>query len=184
VHSFEPVGRYAEVVRRNVAANALEDKVTVHQMGLGAEQGRATNYMSMEHQIGFVEGANEGVTETFPVQRMDDAVQGPVALIKLDVEGMEAEVLRGAERILTEHRPLIFAEAQSGAAATAIARQLAPFGYRRTSRVFNASPTHEFSTEPVTYWSRVRATRGGLMPVMRAARRLGAGLFRSPKGRR
>jgi FkbM family methyltransferase len=184
VHSFEPIGRYAEVVRRNVAANALEDKVTVHQTGLGAEPGQATNYMSVEHQIGFVADAREGVTETFSVQRMDDAVQGPVVLIKLDVEGMEAEVLRGASRILTEHRPVIFAEAQSGPAARAIARQLALFGYERTSRVFNATPTHEYSTEPVTSWSRMRATRGGLLPVTRAARRLGAKLVRSLRGRR
>ena len=184
VHSFEPVGRYAAVVRRNVLANSLEGKVTVHQTGLGAEPGQATNFMSVEHQIGFVAGVTEGVTETFPVQRMDDVVEGPVALIKIDVEGMEALVLRGATRILSEHRPRVFAEAQSVAAARVIAQQLAPFGYRPTSRVFNASPTYEYSTEPVTRWSRVRATRGGLAPLARAGRRLGASLFRRLKGSR
>jgi FkbM family methyltransferase len=182
VHSFEPVSRYAEVVRRNVAANALGDKVTVHQTGLGAESGQASNYMSVEHQIGFVDDARQGVTETFPVLRMDDVVQGAVALIKLDVEGMEVEVLRGATRILAEHRPIIFAEAQDVAEAKAIAVLLAAFGYRPTSRVFNASPTYEFSTEPVSSWSRLRATGCGILPALRVARRMGGKLSRWARG--
>lgn len=184
VHSFEPVSRYAAVLRRNLVANALTGQVTVHPMGLGAEPGQAANYMSVEHQIGFVAGARDGVTETFPVQRLDDVVDGPVALIKLDVEGMEAAVLRGATRILAQHQPVIFAEAQSAAAARELARQLAPFGYRPTSRVFNASPTHEYSTAPVTFWSRFRATRGGWSTVTRGLRRLVAGAWRRSKSLR
>lgn len=157
VHAFEPVSRYAEVLRRNVAANQLDAKVSVHQAGLAAAPGQASNYMSPEHQVGFVDGPVAGVTERFDVFRMDDVVSGPVALIKLDVEGMEAEVLRGATRILAEHRPVIFAEAHGRAAAQALARQLAPFGYRPTWRIFNASPTYEFSTEPAGFRSAVRA---------------------------
>lgn len=178
VHAFEPVGRYAAVVRRNVIANGIDDRVTVHQTGLAAEAGEASNFMSVEHQIGFVDAARSGVVETFPVRRLDDVVEGPVGVIKLDVEGMEAQVLRGATRILAEHRPVIFAEAQSPAAARAIAQQLAPFGYQPTARVFNASPTHEYSTEPVTAWSRFRASRAGLAPVLRSVRRVGSRLVR------
>jgi FkbM family methyltransferase len=171
VHAIEPVGRYADVVRRNVAANELQAKVTVHQTGVARERGRATNYMSREHQIGFVDGDPVGVTECFDVVPMDDIVRGPVALIKLDVEGMEADVLRGAARILAEHRPVIFAEAQSWAAVGSIARALEPFGYQLTGRIFNASPTYEFSTDPLEGWAAARSAYARLHPLLYWGRR-------------
>jgi FkbM family methyltransferase len=44
-----------------------------------------------------------------PVQRLDDIVMARnVNLIKLDVEGMELAVLRGAENILKKNRPALF----------------------------------------------------------------------------
>jgi FkbM family methyltransferase len=147
VHAFEPVGRYAEVVRRNVAANGLEDKVTVHQVGLSSEAGQATNFMSFPHQVGFMDEA-EGVTESFPVRRLDDVVRGPVAVIKLDVEGMEADVLKGARKILSRHRPTVYAEAWDADHAEVIRSVLAPYGYRPTGKVFNASPTYEYVAPP------------------------------------
>jgi FkbM family methyltransferase len=168
VHAFEPVERYADVVRRNVAANLLDEKITVYQTGLAARRGRSTNYMSSEHQLGFVEGASTGVTEDFPVERLDDVIHGPVAVIKVDVEGMEAAVLLGAARILSQHRPLIFAEAHNYAALKEIARQIALFGYRPTGRVFNSSPTYEFSTQPLQGWQRLRPAYARLLSVLRA----------------
>jgi FkbM family methyltransferase len=171
VHAFEPVERYAMIVRRNALANSVDDKTTVHQKGLAATSGRATNYMSPEHQMGFAEGVATGVTESFDVVRMDDVIQGPVAVIKIDVEGMEVDVLRGAARILSEHKPVIFAEARSLAEAKAIARHLAPFGYRPTWRIFNASPTYEFSADPERgIW--IRFARVRLLFMISHARRV------------
>ena len=54
----------------------------------------------------------------------------PPALIKIDVEGLELEVLRGAAATLREHRPTVVVEAHySGLAGAAIAR-LGVLGYR------------------------------------------------------
>lgn len=144
VHAFEPVSRYADVVQRNVEANHLSDKVVIHNVGLSDTPGEATNYLSREHQIGFVDGEAAGVNETFPVMCLDDAVHGPVAVLKLDVEGMELSVIRGARRILSHHRPAVYAEAHSDEAARSIEAALAPFGYRATGLVFNSSPTYEY----------------------------------------
>jgi len=148
VHAFEPVRRYADVVRRNVEANHLTSKVVVHNIGLSDTAGEATNYLSPEHQIGFVDGDPEGVNETFQVRRLDDVVHGPVAVIKLDVEGMESSVLRGARRILSRHRPAVYAEAHTDEAAQSIEAELAPFGYRATGRIFNSMPTYEYLAPP------------------------------------
>jgi FkbM family methyltransferase len=171
VHAFEPVDRYADVICRNVAVNALQDRVTVRRVGLGANAGRAMNYMAHEHQIGFTTGAAAGVTEEFPVVRLDDVVTGPVAMIKVDVEGMEAAVLQGATRILTEHRPVIFAEAHDPAAVKAIARRIECFGYRPTGRVFNSSPTYEFVARSLQGRERLWPLYGTALRALRWTRR-------------
>lgn len=52
-HAFEPLSRFADAVRRNVTLNELDDKVTLHQVGLSDRPGRATNTLSPEDQSGF-----------------------------------------------------------------------------------------------------------------------------------
>jgi FkbM family methyltransferase len=169
VHAFEPVGRFADVVRRNVAANGVGGKVTVHQVGLSDRAGHATNELSREHQVGFMSEA-AAATEDFPITRIDDVLRGqPVAVIKLDVEGMEAAVLRGARRVLSRCRPVVYAEAHDDRAVEEIHQILRPYGYQPTGKVFNASPTYEFAAPP----------RVG--PVRRAWRLLPAGVRRPAK---
>ncbi|HYH39848.1 MAG TPA: FkbM family methyltransferase [Azospirillum sp.] len=51
-------------------------------------------------------------TGDIPVLPLDDLIDGPVDFLKIDVEGMEMEVLAGARRILSEQRPLIFIEVE------------------------------------------------------------------------
>jgi len=154
VHAVEPVSRYADVIRRNVAANGLADKVVVHQIGVSDRAGHAVNYLSPEHQIGFA-GEGSGVVESFQVRRLDELVRRErVVVIKADVEGMESLALAGATRILARHRPVVFAEAHSEEAARAVADVLAPHGYSATGRVFNATPTYEYTAPPAPRWRR------------------------------
>jgi FkbM family methyltransferase len=155
VHAFEPVQRYADVIERGLTANDLESKVTVHRVGLSDHPGMARNYLSPEHENAF-SATGEGVTEDFRVETLDDVVRGPVAVIKLDVEGMEAAALRGATRILSRYRPAVFAEAHADAAYAEIKHVLAAFGYRPTGNVFNSSPTYEFLAPPRRGRERLR----------------------------
>jgi FkbM family methyltransferase len=169
VYAFEPVGRFAEVVRRNIAANNLERKVILHRMGLSDQPGRASNVLSPEHQMGFM-AEPATVTEDFPVGRLDDLrFRRRVAVIKLDVEGMEAAVLRGARRILARDRPVIYTEVHNGARAVEIANLLAPYGYARTGRRFNSMPTLEFMAPPRRAVDRLRPLWRRLPPTVRRA---------------
>jgi FkbM family methyltransferase len=146
VHAVEPVSRFADQLARVINANHLTQKVTVHRVGVADRPGTASNMLSPEHQVGFHDaGAATATVENFAVTTLDDLVDGPVAVIKLDIEGMEAKALQGAGRILAKHQPLVYAEALSDAAFEEIRAVLADHGYAATGRVFNASPTHEFA---------------------------------------
>lgn len=68
-----------------------------------------------------------------------------MAVIKIDVEGMEDRVLAGARRIMLDDQPLVYVEAHNTARLRDIRRVLDPIGYHLTGRVFNATPTYEFS---------------------------------------
>ena len=157
VHAFEPLSRFADVVRRNVTLNELDGKVTLHQVGLSDRPGRATNTLSPEHQWGFHDKPN-WVEETFDVAKLDRVLRSrqPVVVMKLDVEGMELSVLRGASRLLSRWRPVVFAEAQTVEEKDEIAAVLRPYGYTETGRVFNSTPTFEFVAPPRVGKERLR----------------------------
>ena len=82
---------------------------------------------------------------------------------------MEAAVLRGASRILSRHRPVVYAEAHDAAAVAEITQALAPHGYRHTGRVFNASPTYEFVAPARRRGDRLRPLWRRLPPGLRRA---------------
>jgi hypothetical protein len=78
-----------------------------------------------------------GVEMTFasgrPVRQvvLDDYFdRGPFALLKIDVEGMELEVLRGAQRIIEQHRPILYVEDDRVDKTAALESALRDLGYR------------------------------------------------------
>lgn len=179
VHAIEPVARFADQVDRVVEANGLGDLVTVHRVGVSDRPGTATNHLCAEHQTGFDPvGAAMPRDETFPVTTLDDLIDQPVAVIKIDVEGMEDRVLRGATRILSEDRPSVYVEASSRDKLRGIMEVLKPFGYRPTGRVFNSTPTYELA--PTTTVHRMTGPlRLAAHHTSRAARqRVGAAIKR------
>lgn len=45
--------------------------------------------------------------QSVPVIRLDDVMQEPVSLIKMDIEGFEFRALKGAERLIRKNQPLL-----------------------------------------------------------------------------
>lgn len=64
-----------------------------------------------------------------------------VSLIKIDVEGQEVPVLRGAAKTIARCLPVILAEAHTEEKAAEIDYELAPYGYIRGKR-YCATPTY------------------------------------------
>lgn len=116
VHAFEPQRIVFQHLCANLALNGLAN-VEAHWAALGAaaEMARIPALdPAATANFGGVRLATEGAGEPVPMTTLDDLALTACALIKLDVEGMEIEVLKGAERTVARHRPAIYFEAKSG----------------------------------------------------------------------
>jgi hypothetical protein len=90
-----------------------------------------------------------------PVARLDDVLPTdlPIALIKIDVEGAELDVLRGARQTITRYRPALIIEHDTGPAAVygATPAMLHEFldeaGYDVTNAVRIANRQHPYTRE-------------------------------------
>jgi FkbM family methyltransferase len=114
VYAFDPVPRHAELARHNVESNGLS-QVKVFQKALAAANGTvkfavaAIPAQSTLTADGFArEGATVIEVETVTVDGLirDQGMRSP-AVVKIDVEGAEMDVLRGMAKTLAEHRPII-----------------------------------------------------------------------------
>lgn len=111
VIAFEPVWETFQILQRNILLNHLEHVVELHQCGLGDDEGYANIY-----------GYNYSNTGGTPLNIVKEAgaiaihsldsfkIQGKIALIKIDVEGMEIKVLQGATDTIKRHKPYILIE--------------------------------------------------------------------------
>jgi FkbM family methyltransferase len=115
VIAFEPASRAFRVLQKNVALNCLAN-VLAFPMALTANSGKALLHHhpnvgcdSLGRDHSFTETAEEVATES-----LDNALRkisvGHVDVIKMDVQGAEELVLRGAKRILEASRPIVIFE--------------------------------------------------------------------------
>lgn len=147
VYAFEPI--FTPELRANVAANHLEDRIEVFDSALGDHAGRARD--SGERVISDPEAVGDRTEGRIILGRgplsvhpLDEWAPTAVALIKIDVEGMEPEVLRGAESTIRGQRPVIYAEAKSKHDHQEIRRVIEPWGYVRTERWGRLTPREEW----------------------------------------
>lgn len=101
VVSFEPVPANGEAVRRNIALNGLEN-VTFEPKAVGSREDRV--HITAESNAEIV--GSEGRGATVDVTYLDRYAHLEPTLLKIDVEGFEVEVLRGAREILARRPKL------------------------------------------------------------------------------
>lgn len=139
VHAFEPdASNHASIER--LTRSARTAPVTVHGAGLSDRAG------SMALHIPLLEGRRRSALASLtppdgpherldvPLVRLDDALAAEsrrIAFLKIDVEGHELPVLRGAPERLARDRPAVLVEIEHrlGSSVEEVAGLLAEHGY-------------------------------------------------------
>ncbi|WP_394270773.1 FkbM family methyltransferase [Qipengyuania sp.] len=110
VHSFEPNPSNFRLLQFNAG---YHDNIVPHDLALGEESGGfyMREYVDNFGRSEIVDDPAEGDV-LIAVKTLDqfDLGEERVAFIKIDVEGMEPKVLRGAEQTIARHQPIIAME--------------------------------------------------------------------------
>jgi FkbM family methyltransferase len=134
VEAFEPIQSCAEIIetfgRRNIR---------VHRVALSSAGGWRELHIPLRDGIPasgyatFNEPTAPAQALAVPVRTLDEYEFTDVALLKIDVEGHELEVLKGASRTIERERPVILIEVEQrhiGVPMADVFRQITQYGYR------------------------------------------------------
>jgi FkbM family methyltransferase len=134
VHAFEPQASVAEVLQANMASNGAA-QVVVHQAALGAASGRiVVPRLASDRPINLggltLGGFGPGEGDDVALTTLDELALPDCRLIKIDVEGMEGEVLAGGVGTLARCRPILYVENDRPDKMVALQAAIAGHGYR------------------------------------------------------
>jgi FkbM family methyltransferase len=146
VYAFEPLDANADLLERSISENGFDDRVLFQRAAAGAVSGTATLTFPVETlNSGGAYLLRRGSAPLTGNLKKEVAVvaldtlelRRPIRFIKMDVEGAEPQVVRGASRLLTEDRPLVLSELHptqleraSGVTADEFLSQMTALGYR------------------------------------------------------
>jgi FkbM family methyltransferase len=143
VLAFEPNSENSRMILLSAIENGLDEIVTLYPVALSDRLGFAYFTPMVGSNGGMLPDRLETLSDpnviVVPTMRLDDIWAGPVHYIKADVEGAEYPALKGAEKIIREHRPIITIELSmemtkrvSGIEAVDFIRWLNSLGYEGT----------------------------------------------------
>lgn len=84
-------------------AYQADSRIIMHKKGLGSEN-KVMYFRSDAGSSSVVEEENTATTK-IEVTRLDDVIKDRVTLIKMDIEGMEMEALKGGEELIKKYKP-------------------------------------------------------------------------------
>ena len=132
VLAFEAMGEPAQLAAAHVRLNSMEDRCVVRQAAVGATP-RAD---SLFFNYSWPPDPTASAAELIEVCTIDELVGfetwlagRQIDFIKIDVDGYEMRVLRGAESVLQAHRPLILLEVCDYTLRHTDARDRTPYAY-------------------------------------------------------
>lgn len=159
VHAFEPQRRHFLMLAGNVALNAL-DNVFCHQKAVGDSNDEIklpplppadTNFNF--GAVSLAQGSNAG--ETVPSVTLDSLDLPTCRLIKIDTEGMEPQVIKGAKALIERCRPLLYVENDHPGASKQLSQVLNKQGYNAWWSIHPYFDPHNFYGNMENVWPKV-----------------------------
>ena len=142
----EPSAPLANEAAALMRLNAAADRGEVITAGVGADYGTRR---IVTDALGFAQASVDGSGDDVPfttIDRLCDERGAVPALVKIDVEGAEADVLRGARATLRDHHPVVCLELhfdeleRRGESPGAMLEEMASMGYRFESTAGHSLP--------------------------------------------
>jgi len=164
VEAFEPTPEACAAIERGIALNSVSSLVTLHRAASGSEAGTARFTTGLDISNHLAAEGEPGID--VPVVTLDEQLAGSepeLAMLKVDAEGHDLDVLRGALHMIERLLPVILVEIWTGGAGPLALVE--SYGYR------------PFTYEPATRTlSEIRPgmRRGGRNMLMIANGRLDA----------
>lgn len=115
VYAFEPDKTNFEILKKNIELNKLKNVVAVN-MAVGRNKGKSKLCRSEEnfgdHKLYNDQSLIPKIkTEVVKIIKLDDFLKKKkIDLIKIDTQGWEPEVIRGAKELIKKDKPTIFLE--------------------------------------------------------------------------
>jgi FkbM family methyltransferase len=154
--SIEPNQEILPVLRQNLNKNI--NNFTIFENAIGSTDGKGSIILPVGHEgnIGAAKIVADNDGGKINITSLDSLFRSwkvnnkksTVCLIKIDVEGMEFDVLSGAKDILKEDRPHIFLEAMTHTEYKKIYKFLKPLGYKRLPGHKAVTPVYHFAYKP------------------------------------
>lgn len=130
--AFEPQRLTYQLLCANLALNGL-----LNVYARNAAAGRAPGQISVPlldprsvQNFGGLSLVGSEKGEPVPIETIDGFSLASCRMIKADVQGMEADVLAGAEATIKRCRPILYVENENATTSSVLIRQIQSYGYR------------------------------------------------------
>jgi FkbM family methyltransferase len=157
VYAIEAQANSYTILKENVRLNNATNIVAIN--AIIADQclsERAINEIEIENDASFGSATVNGIVSerhgqrsgcrktTVPSIRLDDLDLPSCALVKIDVEGMESDVLVGSSKLITTYKPVIYAECNCVEDGAKTLSKFHEYGYIAFIHIVNAFNSENF----------------------------------------
>ena len=153
IFAYEPGYRAFEDMRKLVDELVLCEKIELNKIGISDRSGSARLSVGLQSGLASIVNDNGNIYETIEVSSLDELTIANCNLIKIDVEGSEAAVLRGGIQYISRCSPLIVFEnwfdAQKYENSVAPFHILSQLDYEFYAPFWTTAERQNFSTRPV-----------------------------------